>query len=136
MLGDDGRGRAAAVVEELVERGRDDGDVFFGDAEGGGGGADLGDEVADFVGVEGHESGFGVSGEVGGGGEVGDACLWIWYWLAPPMYLGKAASLPAWLQPRRTPKYWYKWVRSMLVSWSVLCLSSRMTIKLVIKGQD
>ena len=66
LLGDDGRGRGAAVVEELVERGRHDGDVFFGDAEGGRGRADLGDEVADFVGVEGHESGFGVSAKLGG----------------------------------------------------------------------
>ena len=57
LLGDDGCGGSAAVVEELGERRCDNGDIFFGDAEGGGGCADLRDEVAHFVGVEGHESG-------------------------------------------------------------------------------
>lgn len=54
--GDDGGGGRAAVVEEFVEGGADGLNVGGGDAEGGGRGGDLRDEVAELERVEVHES--------------------------------------------------------------------------------
>lgn len=53
---DDGGGWTAAVVEELGESHAGGSGVFGGDAEGRGGQANLLDEVAHLVRVEGHES--------------------------------------------------------------------------------
>ena len=59
--GDHDGGCAALDVEDGAESVADDGQVGFGDAEGGGGEGDLGDEVTDLGVREVHESG-GVSG--------------------------------------------------------------------------
>lgn len=59
MGGDHGGGWGAAVSEEGVEGHADGGEVIGGNAEGHGSVSNLGDEVADFVGVEIHESGRG-----------------------------------------------------------------------------
>lgn len=53
---DDGHGRCASVSEKHVRGFADGLEVFGCDAEGEGCVDDLGDEVADFIGLEVHES--------------------------------------------------------------------------------
>ena len=68
--GDDDGGGRAAEGEKAGEGFADGGDVVGCDAEGGGGEADLGDEVAELVFIEGHVSVDGVLVRcVGDGGE-------------------------------------------------------------------
>ena len=113
LFRDDGGVGGTFVVEQHGEGLADCLDILGCDTEGGGGQTDLLDEVADLVLVESHEPGTEcqlLNEEIA---TRRFAYLWTSYWLASPPYFGKPV-VPTLEQPRRTPKYSYKWVRRVL----------------------